>query len=108
MTYPCNQDRYIFFFVFDAKISILRLQEQVLGSKLQKMQKKNKKSKIDIPDLADILEKIPTPSIWNTLPIQLPKWIIGSVIAIPSTVCLVVQLLRERKEKKKQEEEEAL
>lgn len=82
--------------------------EQVLGSKLQKLQKKNRKSKVDVPDLADILEKIPTPSIWNTLPIQLPKWIIGSIIAIPSTIYLVVQFLKERKEKKKQEEEEAL
>ncbi|KAL0131082.1 hypothetical protein PUN28_002578 [Cardiocondyla obscurior] len=82
--------------------------EQVLGSKLQKMQKKNRKSKIDVPDLADFLEKIPTPTIWNTLPIQLPKWIIGSVKAIPSTICLVIQLLKEIKEKKKQEEEEAL
>ncbi|XP_011156308.1 dnaJ homolog subfamily C member 1 [Solenopsis invicta] len=82
--------------------------EQVLGSKLQKMQKKNRKSKIDVPDLADILEKIPTPTMWNTLPFQLPKWIIGSVIAIPSTICLIIQLVKERKEKKKQEEEEAL
>ncbi|XP_011693541.1 PREDICTED: dnaJ homolog subfamily C member 1-like isoform X2 [Wasmannia auropunctata] len=82
--------------------------EQVLGSKLQKMQKKNRKSKIDIPDLADILEKIPTPTMWNTLPFQLPKWIIGSIIAIPSSIRLVIQLLKERKEKRKQEEEEAL
>lgn len=72
------------------------------------MQKKNRKSKIDVPDLADFLERIPTPTIWNTLPIQLPKWIIGSVIGIPYTVRFVIQLLKERKEKKKQEEEEAL
>jgi len=87
---------------------MLWLQEQVLGSKLQKLQKKNRKSKIDVPDLADILEKIPIPTMWNTLPFQLPKWIIGSVIAIPSTIRLIFQLLKERKEKKKQEEEEAL
>lgn len=82
--------------------------EQVLGSKLQKMQKKSRKSKMDVPDLADILEKIPTPTMWNTLPFQLPRWIIGSIIAIPSTIRLIAQLLKERKEKKKQEEEEAL
>ncbi|KAH0952801.1 hypothetical protein HN011_012255 [Eciton burchellii] len=82
--------------------------EQVLGSKLQKMQKKSRKSKMDVPDLADILEKIPTPTMWNTLPFQLPKWIIGSIIAIPSTMRLIVQFLKERKERKKQEEEEAL
>ncbi|KAL6436321.1 hypothetical protein ACFW04_004694 [Cataglyphis niger] len=82
--------------------------EQVLGSKLQKMQKKSRKSKMDVPDLADILEKIPTPTMWNTLPFQLPRWIIGSIIAIPSTIRLIVQLLKERKERIKQEEEEAL
>lgn len=82
--------------------------EQVFGSKLQKMQKKSKKGKMDVPDLADILNKIPTPTMWNTLPFQLPRWIIGSIIAIPYTICLIIQLLKERKEKKKQEEEEAL
>ncbi|XP_029665444.1 dnaJ homolog subfamily C member 1-like [Formica exsecta] len=82
--------------------------EQVLGSKLQKMQKKSRKSKMDVPDLADILEKIPTPTMWNTLPFQLPRWIIGSIVAIPSTIRLIAQLLKERKERKKQEEEEAL
>lgn len=63
---------------------------------------------MDVPDLADILEKIPTPTMWNTLPFQLPRWIIGSIIAIPSTIRLIVQLLKERKERIKQEEEEAL
>ncbi|XP_032690834.1 dnaJ homolog subfamily C member 1-like [Odontomachus brunneus] len=82
--------------------------EQVLGSKLQKMQKKNRKSKMDVPDLADILEKIPTPTMWNTLPFQLPRWLISSVIAVPSTIRLTIQLLKDRKERKKQEEEEAL
>lgn len=82
--------------------------EQVLGSKLQKMQKKSRKSKMDVPDLADILEKIPTPTMWNTLPFQLPRWIIGSIVAIPSSIRHISQLLRERKERKKQEEEEAL
>lgn len=63
---------------------------------------------MDIPDLADILEKIPTPTIWNTLPFQLPRWTINSIIGIPSTIRFIIQLLKERKEKKKQEEEEAL
>lgn len=72
------------------------------------MQKKSRKSKMDVPDLADILEKIPTPTMWNTLPFQLPRWLIGSVIAIPSTIRLTIQLLKDRKEKQKQEEEEAL
>lgn len=63
---------------------------------------------MDIPDLADILEKIPTPTVRNTLPFQLPRWIINSIIGIPSIIRWIIQLLRERKEKKKQEEEEAL
>ncbi|XP_031828966.1 dnaJ homolog subfamily C member 1 [Nomia melanderi] len=79
--------------------------EQVLGSKLQKMQKKNKKGKMDVPDLADILEKIPTPSIWNTLPFQFPRWIVNFTLSIPSIVRAMFNLLEERKRRKKEEEE---
>ncbi|XP_076180813.1 dnaJ homolog subfamily C member 1 [Ptiloglossa arizonensis] len=82
--------------------------EQVLGTKLQKMQKKNKKGKMDVPDLADILEKIPTPSIWNTLPFQFPRWIIAFTLSIPNLVRVMHDVLEERKRRKKQEEEEAL
>ncbi|XP_011497522.1 PREDICTED: dnaJ homolog subfamily C member 1-like [Ceratosolen solmsi marchali] len=82
--------------------------EQVLGSKLQKLQKKNRKGKMDVPDLAEILEKIPTPSAWNTLPFQLPKWIYTSIVGIPSTIRSIHRILEERKRRKKQEEEEAL
>ncbi|XP_043266108.1 uncharacterized protein F54F2.9-like [Colletes gigas] len=82
--------------------------EQVLGSKLQKMQKKNKKGKMDVPDLADILEKIPTPSMWNTLPFQLPRWIISFTLSIPNLMRAMRDVLEERKRRKKQEEEEAL
>ncbi|OAD52332.1 DnaJ like protein subfamily C member 1 [Eufriesea mexicana] len=82
--------------------------EQVLGSKLQKMQKKNKKGKMDVPDLADILEKIPTPTIWNTLPFQFPRWIIAFTLSIPEIIRVMHGVLEERKRRKKQEEEEAL
>lgn len=82
--------------------------EQVLGSKLQKMQKKNKKGKMDVPDLADILEKIPTPTIWNTLPFQFPRWIIAFTLSIPDIVRVMYGVLEERKRRKKQEEEETL
>lgn len=82
--------------------------EQVLGSKLQKMQKKNKKGKMDVPDLADILEKIPTPTIWNTLPFQFPRWIIAFTLSIPDIVRVMNTILEERKRRKKQKEEEAL
>ncbi|KAK9296796.1 hypothetical protein QLX08_009316 [Tetragonisca angustula] len=82
--------------------------EQVLGSKLQKMQKKNKKGKMDVPDLADILEKIPTPTIWNTLPFQFPRWIIAFTLSIPEIVRVMNGILEERRRRKKQKEEEAL
>ncbi|XP_017880061.1 dnaJ homolog subfamily C member 1 [Ceratina calcarata] len=81
--------------------------EQVLGSRLQKMQKK-KKGKMDVPDLADILEKIPTPSIWNTLPFQFPRWVISFTLSIPEVIRLIHGAFEERKRRKKQEEEEAL
>ena len=73
------------------------------------MQKKNRKGKIgDVPDLAEILEKIPTPSVWNTLPFQLPRWTYASIVGIPSGVRAINNFLEERKRRKKQEEEEAL
>lgn len=80
--------------------------EQMLGSKLQKMQKKNKKGKMDVPDLSIILEKIPTPSILNTLPFQFPRWIIAFVLAIPDIVRIINGIIEERKRRKKQEEED--
>lgn len=72
------------------------------------MQKKNRKGKMDVPDLADILEKIPTPSIWNTLPFQMPRWTIASVVYVPSIIRAVSEIIEERKRMKKKEEEEAL
>ncbi|XP_011305056.1 dnaJ homolog subfamily C member 1 [Fopius arisanus] len=82
--------------------------EQVLGSKLQKLQKKNKKGKMEVPDLADILQKIPTPSVYNTLPFQLPCWTFYSIVGIPSTIRAIRDLIEERKRRKKEEEEAAL
>ncbi|KAK2589309.1 hypothetical protein KPH14_007860 [Odynerus spinipes] len=82
--------------------------EQVLGSKLQKLQKRNRKGKMDVPDLADILEKIPTPSIWNTLPFQMPRWTIASVVSVPSILRAISESIEERKRMKRKEEEEAL
>lgn len=82
--------------------------EQVLGSKLQKLQKRNRKGKMDVPDLADILEKIPTPSIWNTLPFQMPRWTVASVVSVPSIFRAISESIEERKRMKRKEEEEAL
>ena len=77
----------------------------MLGSKLQKMQKKNRKGKMDVPDLAEILEKIPTPSMWNTLPFQLPRWTFASIVGIPSTIRSLYTLFEEMKQRRKEEEE---
>ena len=96
------------FYFFINLYCITIFKEQVLGSRLQKLQKKNRKGKMDVPDLAEILEKIPTPSVWNTLPFQLPKWTYSSIVGIPSTIRSIYRLLEERKQRKKQEEEEAL
>jgi len=43
----------------------------MLGSRLKKLQKKNKTN----VELDDILNEIPVPSIFNTLPFQIPKLI---------------------------------
>ncbi|KAI8122676.1 hypothetical protein FF38_01084 [Lucilia cuprina] len=51
--------------------------EQVLGSKLKKLQKKNKNI-----DMETILSEIPSPSLKNTLPVQIPMFIWN----LPSTI----------------------
>ncbi|KAM7350466.1 uncharacterized protein F54F2.9 [Cochliomyia hominivorax] len=51
--------------------------EQVFGSKLKKLQKKNKNI-----DMETILNEIPSPSLKNTLPIQIPLFIWN----LPSTI----------------------
>lgn len=82
--------------------------EQVLGSKLQKLQKKNRKGKMEVPHLAEILEKIPTPSVYNTLPFQLPCWTFYSIVGIPSAIRALKDMIEEKKRKRKEEEEAAL
>lgn len=59
---------------------------------------------MDVPDLAEILEKIPTPSMWNTLPFQLPKWTYASIVGIPSTISGIYMLFEEMKRRRKEEE----
>lgn len=51
--------------------------EQVFGSKLKKLQKKNKSIDMDV-----ILKEIPSPSVLNTLPFQIPLFIWH----LPSTI----------------------
>lgn len=59
---------------------------------------------MEVPDLADILEKIPTPSVWNTLPFQLPCWTFASIVGIPSTIRAIKEMIEERKRRKLEEE----
>lgn len=57
-----------FIFKIIPNFSIFFIQEQILGEKIKKMQKKNKTN----VDIDDILAKIPSPSVKNTLPFQIP------------------------------------
>ncbi|XP_059045218.1 uncharacterized protein F54F2.9 [Achroia grisella] len=82
--------------------------EQILNSRGKKH---SKKSGFDT-GLAEILEQLPKPSIKDTLPFQIPRFIWWSITAIPRGI---VELKRRRKEmaeearrQKKREEEEQL
>ncbi|XP_058443618.1 uncharacterized protein F54F2.9 [Malaya genurostris] len=82
--------------------------EQILGSKLKKWQKRNKTN----VDIDMILKQIPTPSIWNLLPFQIPLGIWRTVIGMPGAVKSAMhfyaeqkRLEEERKLKEKEEEE---
>ncbi|XP_075155894.1 uncharacterized protein F54F2.9 [Haematobia irritans] len=76
--------------------------EQVLGSKLKKLQKKNKNI-----DMDTILNEIPTPSLKNTLPVQIPMFVWN----LPKTMKGAINKANELKElaleKRRQELEEA-
>ncbi|XP_055615683.1 uncharacterized protein F54F2.9 [Toxorhynchites rutilus septentrionalis] len=82
--------------------------EQLFGSKLKKLQKKNKTN----VDIDTILSEIPTPSVFNTLPFQIPlclwRTVTGTPGALKSAVSFYVEQRRleeERKLKEKEEEE---
>lgn len=75
--------------------------EQVLGSKWKKIQKKGKPS----VELADVLNEIPRPSVFNTLPFQIPLFVWNC----PRMVKDIVVEMRElkRRQQAEREEEEA-
>ncbi|XP_058819807.1 uncharacterized protein F54F2.9 [Topomyia yanbarensis] len=82
--------------------------EQILGSRLKKLQKKHKTN----VDIDMILREIPTPSIWNLLPFQIPLCIWRTVTGTPGAVKSAVhfyaeqkRLEEERKLREKEEEE---
>ncbi|KAJ9596534.1 hypothetical protein L9F63_012433, partial [Diploptera punctata] len=79
--------------------------EQFLNMKLKKLQKKQRKGKYDGPALPEtIILDIPTPSIWNTLPFQLPRWVFWFfVVFCPTSVTMVKAYWAEQKQRKEQE-----
>lgn len=82
--------------------------EQLFGSKLKKLQKKNKTN----VDIDQVLSQIPTPSIFNTLPFQIPVGIWRTVTGTPGAIKSAVnfyaeqkKLEEERRQREKEEEE---
>lgn len=82
--------------------------EQLFGSKIKKLQKKKQTN----VDLDAILSEIPTPSVFNTLPFQIPlglwRMVTGAPGAVKSAVNFYAEqkkLEEERKLREKEEEE---
>ncbi|KAL0894248.1 hypothetical protein ABMA27_014258 [Loxostege sticticalis] len=80
--------------------------EQILNSRGKKH---SKKSGFDA-GLAEILEQLPKPSVKDTLPFQIPRFIWWSITAIPRGIVELKRRAKERQEEekrqKKREEEE--
>ncbi|KXJ81926.1 hypothetical protein RP20_CCG017031 [Aedes albopictus] len=79
--------------------------EQIFGSKLKKLQKKNKTN----VDMDTILSEIPTPSIWNILPFQIPVWTYKTITGTPGAIKSAMNFYAEQKkaeEARKQMEKE--
>nr|CAD7194770.1 unnamed protein product [Timema douglasi] len=80
--------------------------EQFVNMKLKKLQKKQKKGKYDGPALPEtIVLDIPSPSVWNTLPFQLPRFLWFCVTLCPQSIQLFREYLAERKRRKEEEEQ---
>lgn len=75
----------------------------MLGSRLKKLQKKNKTN----VELDTILNEIPAPSIFNTLPFQIPKLIWNIPSGIKGMFQSYAEYKREQEEIRLEEEKEA-
>lgn len=75
--------------------------EQLIGSKIKKFQKKNKTNVA----MDEILKEIPTPSIKNTLPFQIPRTIWNLPKTIKNLYNLFKELRDEELERKRVEKE---
>ncbi|XP_053625209.1 dnaJ homolog subfamily C member 1 [Plodia interpunctella] len=80
--------------------------EQIISSRGKKS---SKKSGFDT-GLAEILEQLPKPSVKDTLPFQIPRFLWWSVTAVPRAIAEFKRQMKEREEEakrqKKREEEE--
>ncbi|KAJ2953016.1 hypothetical protein O0L34_g7398 [Tuta absoluta] len=80
--------------------------EQILSAKT----KKTKKSGFDTA-VNEILDQLPKPTIWNTLPFQIPMWTWAAITALPRAITEYREMKKKeeeeaRKQKKREEEEE--
>lgn len=75
----------------------------MLGSRLKKLQKKNKTN----VELDTILNEIPVPSIFNTLPFQIPKLIWNIPSAVKGMFQTYSQYKQEQEEIRLEQEREA-
>lgn len=77
---------------------MFNFQEQILSSR----GKKQKKTGFDT-GLAEILENLPKPSIKDTLPFQIPRFLWWSVTAIPESIKEIKRLKKEKEEQEKRQ-----
>lgn len=60
---------------------------------MKKLQKKNKTN----VDMDTILSEIPTPSIWNILPFQIPVWTYKTITGTPGAIKSAMNFYAEQK-----------
>lgn len=79
--------------------------EQVYQAKIDKKLKKLTKKGQNVDEFYEAFE-IPKPSISNTLPVQIPKLIIGSIIGIPGFINHLREISKEQERLRQEQAEE--
>lgn len=74
-------------------------------SKLKKIQKKSVRGAPVGSELTDLIPEIPTPSIKDTLPWQIPRFFIRIVTGFPSFIRSIPEYFAERIRKQLEEKE---
>ncbi|KAL0268482.1 UNVERIFIED_CONTAM: hypothetical protein PYX00_010410 [Menopon gallinae] len=77
--------------------------EEFLTTHKKRLLKKQKKGKLD-RDVPELVIEIPKPSVYNTLPFQIPKFLWISITSIPVSVKLLIEYCIERSKKKYEHE----